>query len=85
METAKTVEDMGKTGKPYLIINIVGGKLKVVRHRISFEGALDCAAEMLGECCDTPEKEIRGELSLDMDFCTKDGNVWVGITQAEDN
>ena len=85
METAKTEEDIGKTDRPYLVINIVGGKLKEVRERGTFPRALDCATNMLSGQCDMPEKEIRGELSLDMDFCTKDGNVWVGITQAEDN
>ena len=68
---------------PYLIVNVVDGRLGIIRKRDSFNEALDCAKIMAAEQCDTPINEIGDELAHDLNFATPDGSCVVYIAQAE--
>ena len=69
---------------PYLVINLVEGKLGVIRERATWEEAVDLAVEMGGEQCDTPADAIRSELEEDGNFQSPNGDIVVHIAQAED-
>lgn len=71
--------------KPYLIINIVDGKVGVIRKRDTHNEAVDCAVDMAAEQCDTPPDEIREEIEQDTNFVSKDGNIEVALAQWEDD
>jgi hypothetical protein len=65
--------------KPFLIVNVVDGKLGVIKERPTWEEALDCAAELAAEQCDTPIDAIRIELDSDTNFINENGDITVYI------
>lgn len=77
--------------KPFLIVNLIEGKLGKIWERQTWEEALDCAVKVAAEQCDTPEADIRDELENDTDFLlgsahrlSRNGDIMVHIAQAED-
>jgi len=71
--------------KPYLILNVVEGKVGNIKQRGAWEEALNVAVKLAAEQCDTPEDEIRAELEEDANFVTPDGDIEVMIAQTDDD
>ena len=72
-------------GKPYLIINVVEGKVGIVRVRDTHAEAVDAAVAMAKEQVDTPETEIREEIEADTNFLSNDCTIEVMLAQWEDD
>lgn len=70
--------------KPYLIINVVEGKVGTIQIRDTHTQAVDAAVAMASEQVDTPEDEIRAEIEADTNFVSEDGTIEVMLAQWED-
>jgi len=70
--------------KPYLIVNVVDGELGAIKEQPTWEDALDCAAILAAEQCDTPIDAIRIELDSDTHWLSPNGDIHVYIAQADE-
>ncbi len=71
--------------KPYLIINVVEGKVGVIRIRDTHAEAVDTAVAMASEQVDTPEAAIREEIEAETNFVSPSGAIEVMLAQWEDD
>ena len=70
--------------KPYLILNVVEGKVGSIKQRDTWDEAVDIAVKSATEQCDTPEADIRAELENDANFVVPNGDIEVMIAQTDD-
>lgn len=71
--------------KPYLIINLIEGKVGVIRERDTFDEAVAIATAMAAEQCGVESAEIQQELETDHNFVPNGGGFEVVIAQANDD
>ncbi len=68
----------------FLVINIVDGRLGVVKERRTFKQAVNAAVQIVREQqSDVPEDEIRAEIEQDGNWASNQGDIWVHIAQSE--
>ena len=70
--------------KPFLIINVVEGKVGTIKERPTWKQAVDAAVKLAADQCGTPKENIRAELEQDSDFLSPNGDINVVIAQADD-
>ncbi len=71
--------------KPFLIINVVDGKVGNIKERATWDEAVETATAMAKEQCDVPEDDIRKEIEEDSNFYQKGGGFEVVIAQTDDD
>jgi hypothetical protein len=70
----------------FLIVNIVDGRLGVVKERKTIKLAINEAVRIAHEQqSDVPEEEIRAEIEQDGNWSSNQGDIWVHIVQSEKN
>ena len=70
--------------KPYLIINIVDGRLGVIYERPTWKEAVDLAVQLALEQSDENIALIRDEIERDTNWESLDGDISVAIAQSEE-
>ena len=71
--------------KPYLIVNVVEGKVGCIKQRDTWNEAVEIAVKLATEQCGTAADTIRAELEKDVNFVTPEGDIEVMIAQADDD
>ena len=73
--------------KPYIIIELIDGKLGAVRSTKSYKKALKMATETAmynhGDQSDEAREAIKAELFKEGNWCDITGNIWVHIKQLD--
>jgi hypothetical protein len=69
--------------KPYLVIEIIEGKMGAVKECPTFDEAVGIATEMAAEQTTIPKEVIREEIESAANWIDETGNISVNIAQAD--
>ena len=70
--------------KPYLIVNLIDGKLGAIHQRNTFEEAVATAVDVASQQCNADKSFIQDEIERDTNFIPKDGSFEVCLAQVDD-
>lgn len=81
----KNKANAANKNKPFLVVNVIEGKLGTVQSRPTFDEAVNLATMIAKEQCDEVEDDIRHDLEVDAFYESPNGDTKVSIVQTEND